>query len=179
MDRVCKKGKESGCIQVNAINNLKVSAESLRPRKNGSSGFQPRNETRREWMYVYVSPTEHSTIRARYTATSNNTLKSNILLPLSLRLITCLQPQSPSFAPPRSKAKPHLASSPNVRSSATPARPTSRTPAQLVSFRNFAHVQTHNHALTHHHRHLTTRSFDRAALTALHPRAIIAIRLDP
>jgi hypothetical protein len=64
MDRVCKKGKESGCIQVNAINNLKVSAESLRPRKNGSSGFQPRNETRREWMYVCVSPTEHSTIRA-------------------------------------------------------------------------------------------------------------------
>ena len=103
----------------------------------------------------------------------------HLLLPLSPHLITCLRPQSPSFAPPRSKAKPHLASSPNVRSSATPARPTSRTPAQLVSFRNFAHGQTHNHTLTHHHRHLTTRSFDRAALTALHLRAIIAICLDP
>lgn len=179
MDRVCKKGKESGCIQVNAINNLKVSAESLRPRKNGSSGFQPRNETRREWLgcvmfrRLSIPPFEPE------PATNQNTSRSHLSCRLSLQLITCSQPQSRSFAPPRSKAKPHLASSPNVRSSATPARPTSRTPAQLVSFRNFAHVQTHNHALTHHHRHLTTRSFDRAALTALHPRGIIAIRLDP
>jgi hypothetical protein len=161
---------------------LKVSAESLRPRKNGS-GFQPRNDTRREWMCGCVFrrlsiPPNKNTWKPKHVeiahfiaslTSSDHMLAASICLP------------SPRPAARLNLTWPRLQTC--VSSQRHASRPTSTTPAQLASFRNFAHAPSRL-TLTPSHPHPPPspshpRSFDRAALTALHLRAITAFRLDP
>ena len=86
---------------------LKISAESLRPRKNGSGDFQPRNETRRKHEKTCVSLTElsiNSTIavsykqKTRQVHTSNSDQPSHSLTPSHHMLaasVACLRPAPP------------------------------------------------------------------------------------